>query len=566
MSRALQLPTGPQPGWEVDSRGTEEPTLKGISESLVVLQSLRQSRNAWLSTIFPKFSVKARGGRPAEVTPPPHTTKAHGKYDIHIGPHVFSNTAIYEVHYLPPPPTHVADGGHTTHQAPPGSSVPGPSSSGVQTSLSSVAFPTGTYVTPALSSKVAEAAQTDPVLANLLNAVINRTATEQQVKTLGYLIQSLNDVQSLDPPGTGSGDQHPQAEAEMQPSRPFDVILEFQERPSERFILPRGDVVCELAVPKSGSVHGGSDLIITHCLPFPGIANVEQGSDSPNGAVPEVVSFRLSRVSQSLWDLLSAWAGGPEKIEESRIRLSDLAQQAAPRSYLQYRLPEGELLSEIQSSVAPSYTMKPIKPAGADSNRAKRKSVSRRPTVTTTTVMPSPSNSGMPIPKPVPVKRRTQPKIKAFAPPPIACHACGKTDVPLMMGGSQCGRIIVAISSLMTYRILPGMYKRGQACCRHSSGPAKPRRAFAERLHSRLGASSQHSIQRLAQSRLCCCHDGSRRSRYSGSRSSHEHRPSPNSFSTAKRLISRMYRIFSPLYPCRCTLSRRIKIQAQQIP
>ena len=51
--------------------------------------------------MFPKFSTRARGTKVAEVIPPPHTIKAHGKYDFTIGPHVFPNTAVYEVHYLP---------------------------------------------------------------------------------------------------------------------------------------------------------------------------------------------------------------------------------------------------------------------------------------------------------------------------------------------------------------------------------------------------------------------------------------------------------------------------------
>lgn len=59
------------------------------------------ARSKWVTTMFPKFSVKTRSGKTPEVTPPPHTTKAHGKYDLHVGPHVYHDTAIYEVHYLP---------------------------------------------------------------------------------------------------------------------------------------------------------------------------------------------------------------------------------------------------------------------------------------------------------------------------------------------------------------------------------------------------------------------------------------------------------------------------------
>ncbi|KAI8981372.1 hypothetical protein BD414DRAFT_549743 [Trametes punicea] len=427
MHRTIQLPTGSHPEWELSRPRSEGPDLKSVSESFVIAQSLRQSRNVWLSTMFPKFSVKTRGGRPAEVTPPPHTIKAHGKYDVHIGPHVFSNTAIYEVHYLPSIQAQGTEESQAMHHT---SSAEAPTPIGLQSSLSSVAFPSGTYVTPALSARVTAAAQNDPVLANLLSAVINRTANEQQVKTLGYLIQSLDGVQ---PPGDSTstvGDVTDRSATVPAPSRPFDIIVEFHERSSERFILPRGDVVCELAAPKSGSLYKSSDMIVTHRLPFSETSSSEQSAEHLKRISSEVISFRLSRVSQTLWELFSIWAGGPQKMEESKAKLAEIVRQAAPRSYLQYRVPEGELLAEIRSALAPSYTMRPVKPAGADSNRIKRKSLSRRPT----TVLGVPSSSQD---KAVPVKRRSQTKSKAPAPPPIACHSCGQTDVPLMMGGSK---------------------------------------------------------------------------------------------------------------------------------
>lgn len=74
--------------------------------------------------------------------------------------------------------------------------------------------------------------------------------------------------------------------------------------------------------------------------------------------------------------------------------------------------------------------MKSIKPAGADSTRAKRKSVSRKATLVS-------DGLSSPAEKTASVKRRQSLKAKTSAPPPIACHACGQTDVPLMMGGRE---------------------------------------------------------------------------------------------------------------------------------
>ncbi|KAI0375148.1 hypothetical protein BV20DRAFT_1110334 [Pilatotrama ljubarskyi] len=462
MHRVVQLPTGPKAGWELDTPSAEAGDLKSVPESLVVLQSLRQSRSRWASTMFPKFSVKTRGGRTAGVVPPPHTTKAHGKYDLHVGPHVFSDTAIYEVHYLPTPADQEADGMRSSL---PSSSTQHTSSSNVQTSLASIPFPSGTYVTPALSSKVAIAAESDPTLANLLSAVIKRTASEDQVKTLGFLIQSLESVPPFGP-NSASVDQSPvQSPHRATSPKPFDIVLEFHERPSDRFILPRGTVVCELAPSKSGSAYRASDMIITCCLPFLGTASTDEETDPV--VSPEVVSFRLSRVSQALWDLMVTWAGGPQKIEENRSTLAEIARQASPRTYLQHRLPEGELLTEIQTAVASPYTMKPVKPAGADSQRAKRKSVSRRPT----TAVAPPSLPVENAVSPVIVKRRSQLKSKASAPPPIACHACGQTDVPLMMGGRYCRECISAGKAIAE---IPQVQPNRTYASRPSAFPSTP--------------------------------------------------------------------------------------------
>jgi hypothetical protein len=69
--------------------------------SFVVLQSLQQSREKWVSGTFPKFSSKSRGGKPPDVVPQPHTIQTRGRCDLQIGPHTYPNTTFFEVHYLP---------------------------------------------------------------------------------------------------------------------------------------------------------------------------------------------------------------------------------------------------------------------------------------------------------------------------------------------------------------------------------------------------------------------------------------------------------------------------------
>ena len=159
--------------------------------------------------------------------------------------------------------------------------------------------------------------------------MINRTATDDQVKTLGLLIQSMENIQQF---GVSQlSDSGPSAVARAGSPKPFDIVMEFHERPADRWIFPRGDVVCERVGIADGVFARSSDVIITTSLPFVGMASADAASLSDEQIEPqpsEVASFRFSRVPQQLWQLLLVWAGGPVKVEESRKALAELVSSA----------------------------------------------------------------------------------------------------------------------------------------------------------------------------------------------------------------------------------------------
>ena len=173
------------------------------------------------------------------------------------------------------------------------------------------------YVTPALSAKVQLAAETNPTLANLLNAVINRVATDEEVKRLGVLIRQLEDIPDLGSPGIPPPSPTPPIPVRAVSPKPFDLILEFHEKPSDRWTLPRGDVFCERVGVAEGAWARYADVIITTCITPSGGSSELATSDEPlpDSLAPDVVSLRFSRVPQSLWELLVDWAGGPQKME-----------------------------------------------------------------------------------------------------------------------------------------------------------------------------------------------------------------------------------------------------------
>jgi len=228
-----------------------------------------------------------------------------------------------------------------------------------------------TPITPALINRVNDAAASDPILANFLQLAASGRATSDQLKTLALLIQSLASAQSSSmagsalgsvsgsephsifnllsgqtpsstpstsapatPPSSAtysypSGDQPNPAQASattgLQPPKEFDLVLEFPERPYDRWLVPRVPVVCE-RIPSAGNIEA---ILLLFALPFPkqtqtqtqtqGEPESAESATSPGSDPPqEVVQFRITKVHQAFWDNLLNWAGGSTKVESNR--------------------------------------------------------------------------------------------------------------------------------------------------------------------------------------------------------------------------------------------------------
>ena len=266
-----------------------------------------------------------------------------------------------------------------------------------------------TPITPALINRVNDAASTDPILANFLQLAASGRASSDQLKTLALLIQSLASAQSssmplsvlssitgLEPhsplnllgvqtpsstPGSSASPTPPNPVTHSQPNsdnpsptqattptapqtpKEFDLVLEFPERPYDRWLVPRMPVVCE-RTPSTGNIEA---ILLLFALPFPKPKQAQGESESATSTstdLPqEVVQFRITKVHQTFWASLLNWAGGSAKIETNRQILAKIVSptkplnsptltpfQAAPeRVYLQHQLPEGDLLTKLQA-------------------------------------------------------------------------------------------------------------------------------------------------------------------------------------------------------------------------
>lgn len=316
--------------------------------------------------MFPKFSSRGRGGKQPDVVPPPHTIYNRGRCTLQIGPHLFVDTTVFEVHYRPLP---VAVSQPTTfvYQSAPGNSLsqavhqpqtPSSSSSAsagesnaLLSSLSST-LP----VTPGLVSQVNAAATSNPTLANLLQLAASGRATPDQLKTLGLLIQSLTSSQVTDilttisqgAPGTDSSTTPlPTAPAAtqqyqyQQTVKDFDIVIEFRDAPSDRWIFPRGPATCE-SVSTLGDSGSIGDLAVSTIVPFPSMTLQDPPASETNAPAElpskQVVEFHFKMASSYIWDTFSRWVGPKERMEENRKILMEIVANSLSIRLLSFSL------------------------------------------------------------------------------------------------------------------------------------------------------------------------------------------------------------------------------------
>ncbi|TFK77328.1 hypothetical protein BDN72DRAFT_830496 [Pluteus cervinus] len=407
--------------------------------------------------MFPKFSSKGRS-KPVDPPPPPHNLHTRGKFELEIGPHIFSETMMYEAHYTTTQPSQTAHqpamashyawkGGnyYTPYDHTPlaGSSSIVASTSGAQESGSSVtsldatkssspfisSLTAVTTITPALISQVNTAASSNPILSNLLTLAAAGNATPDQLKTLGLLIQSLANPEppvpaSLEASSSAATRPLPTPTPTPTPTPPagppvkdFDLILEFQQSQSDKWRIPRSPALYRRT---PSTTFGCFDIEMTVRVPFGTDAELIAKQDGPT---PTKAVLHFKNAPFSVWDSLMRWSGGEVAMNGNRHRLERLESEPA---FLGHRIPEGTLLTQLHSLSTP-YSTKLIKP-GLYASRAKRKPASRKPSTVGVTAEED---------KPAAKRVRTNGK-NGSATSQIQCEHCKKTDVPLMLGGRFC--------------------------------------------------------------------------------------------------------------------------------
>jgi hypothetical protein len=199
-------------------------------------------------------------------------------------------------------------------------------------------------VSPALINQVNSAASSNPILANLLQVAAGGHATDDQLRTLGLLIQSLASRDSV----ASSASQPPPSTSlpsslfvTQPPIKPFDVVVEFREMPNERWLFPRGPTVCD-RILDNVTTGAAYDIVLTTRIPFAKAAEATTSStpatteqpatesQPPPEKTPQAVKMTLKKAPFTVWDTLYRWVGGEQEMAKHREYLQNLVGRFFP--------------------------------------------------------------------------------------------------------------------------------------------------------------------------------------------------------------------------------------------
>ncbi|KAF8600349.1 hypothetical protein BDV93DRAFT_608745 [Ceratobasidium sp. AG-I] len=365
-----------------------------VADSLVLLQSLKQSRSMWLTKAFLRFSTRSKNKADQVVpAPPPHSIYTAGTCDLEIGPHLFPQTKVFFVQY---------QYGHTSTPTPVPPPTPAPASAPivppVSTSTSSQHVAPIT-VSHELHTRVLAAAAKDPELHTILQLAAQGRANVTQLRTLGTTIKAIEagtypsaavtptvtQASAAATTASSSAASTPravpalvtQAQAQAQTQAPVApastnlsssisapgapivptiqttptsstsvvptipttaVLLEFAERPIDRWLLPSEYVLLDQ--------RPNGDILLSTFYPFdayvPGSSAVAARSKPAHP-----LTLRFVSAPPGVWNALSRTCTTVSPANVQSV-LGEVILTVPARTYLQYRIAPGVLWEDLK--------------------------------------------------------------------------------------------------------------------------------------------------------------------------------------------------------------------------
>jgi len=268
---------------------------------------------------------------------------SRGKCDLVIGPHQFRQTTFYEVHYMQPvstvpthrlPPTSTAANSYPSKGGQQSTSIPMPFATPETSSCSSsnkdvtqlrLALGGGLEYTISsdLVARIHHEASVNPIFAAKFRLAVEPSATPEQIRNFAFALPHLPGVKISGAPSslTLSTEQ----QVYLPPIREWDLVMEYQETPNERWLIPRGSLAsCSRLLSKDGS--GLSEVSFTLRLPIPQASSKTDDSSpsEPDKNFPRPIKFGLRKAPDAIYNLILNWIGGEDQNKDNAAALAKI--------------------------------------------------------------------------------------------------------------------------------------------------------------------------------------------------------------------------------------------------
>lgn len=180
-----------------------------------------------------------------------------------------------------------------------------------------------------LVARIHHEASVNPIFATKFRLAVDPNATQEQIRNFAFALPHLPGVRVTGVPTSLTLSTEQQQQARLPPVREWDLVIEFNEMPNERWLIPRGTLAsCSRLVTKDAS--SLPEVSLTLRLPLPGIqpktTNTEESNTSDktssDSIPPRPVKFTLRQAPNVLYDLILNWIGGDDKNKENAAALA----------------------------------------------------------------------------------------------------------------------------------------------------------------------------------------------------------------------------------------------------
>ena len=174
-----------------------------------------------------------------------------------------------------------------------------------------------------LVARIHHEASVNPIFAAKFRLAVEPSATPEQIRNFAFALPHLPGVKISGAPSslTLSTEQ----QVHLPPIREWDLVMEYQETPNERWLIPRGSLAsCSRLLSKDGS--GLSEVSFIIRLPIPQASSKpdDASPSEPDKNPPRPIKFGLRKAPDAIYYLILNWIGGEDQNKDNAAALAKM--------------------------------------------------------------------------------------------------------------------------------------------------------------------------------------------------------------------------------------------------